>query len=155
MRKEPRRVAAVAAVFALALGGAAIGGVVARAQVAAPSVTVTLKEFTIAPSAKLRTGKVTLRVVNRGRFPHALAIAGPGAKARTRTLAAGKSATLTVTLRNGTYTLWCPVANHAALGMKLTEQVGSSASASAPAAPTTPPAPTSTSSGGYDPGYGY
>jgi uncharacterized cupredoxin-like copper-binding protein len=154
MRGKRGRSAAAAAAFTVALGGAAIGGVVAHAQVAAPSVTVTLKEFEITPAAKLRTGKVTLKVVNRGRLPHALAIVGPGVKARTHTLAGGTSATLTVTLKNGSYTLWCPVANHAALGMKLTEKLGACAARSAPAAPTTP-APTTTSSGGYDPGYGY
>jgi len=38
--------------------------------------------------------------------------------------------------------------------LKLTEKLGASSAHSAPA-PTTPAAPTTTSSGGYDPGYGY
>lgn len=124
MRNERKRYAAVAAVFAIALGGAAIGGVVARAQVAVPTVNVTLKEFKVTPAVKLRAGKVTMVVLNKGKIPHALKVAGPGVNAKTAMLAPGKSAKLTVTLKDGSYSLWCPVGNHASLGMKLTAKIG-------------------------------
>jgi hypothetical protein len=124
MRNERKRYAAAAVAFAVALGGAAIGGVVARAQVAVPTVNVTLKEFKIVPASKLRSGRVTLVVVNKGKFPHALAVSGPGVHAKTATLAAGKSARLTVSLKDGAYSLLCPVGNHASLGMKLTAKIG-------------------------------
>jgi hypothetical protein len=124
MRNERTRYAAAAAAFAVALAGAAVGGVVAQARVAVPTVAVTLKEFKISTATKLRAGKVTLVVVNRGKIPHALKIAGPGVNAKTAVLASGKSARLTVTLKDGTYQLWCPVGNHASLGMKLTAKLG-------------------------------
>jgi hypothetical protein len=124
MRNETKRAAAAAAAFTVALGGAAIGGVVAHAQATVPTVTVTLKEFKIATSSKLRAGKVTLNVVNKGKVAHALQLAGPGVHAKTAMLAAGKSAKLTVTLKDGTTQLWCPVGNHASLGMKLTAKLG-------------------------------
>jgi uncharacterized cupredoxin-like copper-binding protein len=124
MRNETKRAAAAAAAFTVALGGAAVGGVVAHAQTTVPTVTVTLKEFKIATSTNLRAGKVTLNVVNKGKVAHALQLAGPGVHAKTAMLAAGKSAKLTVTLKDGTTQLWCPVGNHASLGMKLTAKVG-------------------------------
>jgi hypothetical protein len=125
MRNERKRYAAAAAAFTIALGGAAVGGVVAHAQAAVPTVTVALKEFKITPALKLRAGKVTLVVVNKGKLPHALQVSGPGVSAKTGMLAAGKTARLTVMLKDGSsYKLWCPVGNHAALGMQLTAKLG-------------------------------
>jgi uncharacterized membrane protein YgcG len=131
MRNERKRYAAAAVAFTVALGGAAIGGVVAQAHVTVPTVSVTLKEFKVATASKLRSGKVTLVVVNKGKIPHALKIAGPGVNAKTAMLTSGKSARLTVTLKDGTYQLWCPVGNHASLGMKLTAKLGTVASGGA------------------------
>lgn len=154
MRNESKRTAAAAAVFAVALGGAAIGGVVARAQVAVPTVTVTMKEFKLTPSkANLAAGRVTLVAVNKGKLPHALAIAGPGLKTtKSAMIGAGKSARLTVTLKGGSYALWCPVGNHASLGMKSTlKATGGSAGAGAGTAGGTPgttaPPPTGSDGG--------
>ncbi len=148
MRSQTRRYGFAAGAVTVALGGAAIGGVVARAQVAVPTVTITLKEFKVASSTKLVAGKVTLVVVNKGKLPHALRIAGPGVAAKTPMLAAGKSARLSVTLKDGTTTLWCPVGNHASLGMKMLATLGTSGG------PATPPAPTTTTGGGEG-GYTY
>jgi uncharacterized cupredoxin-like copper-binding protein len=152
MRKETKRAAAVAAVCAVALGGAAIGGVVARAQVTVSTVTVTMKEYKLTPSTKkVAAGRVTFVAVNKGRIPHALAIAGPGLKTKkSAMIAAGKSARLTVTLKGGSYALWCPVGNHASPGMKSTLKAtggaatagagaGAGTSGGAPASTTPPP----------------
>jgi hypothetical protein len=129
MRKERKRAIAAGAALATALAGAGVVGVVAEAQVAVPTVAVTLKEYKLTSATKLKAGKVTLAVVNKGKIPHALAIAGPGLNKKTAMLAPGKTAKLTVTLEDGSYSLWCPVANHAALGMKLTAKIGSVAAA--------------------------
>jgi hypothetical protein len=137
MRNLRKRHVAAAAAFTVALGGAAIGGVVARAQVAVPTVTVTLKEFKITASTRLQVGKVNLVVVNKGKLPHALKISGAGVAAKTPLLAAGKSARLTVTLKASTYALWCPVGNHASLGMKLTAPLGGTTAAAGATAGTT------------------
>jgi len=116
-------------VFALALGGAAIGGVVARAQVAAPSVTVTLKEFTIAPSAKVgRAGRVTFRVHNAGTMPHEFVVlrtnkpadallkgneaSEAGNVGEIPGLAPGATKTLRLTLKAGHYALICNLPGH-------------------------------------------
>lgn len=147
------------AAFALALGGAAVGGLAAGPGSASPKVQVvkvTEKEFSLTPSTrKLSAGKVTFVAVNKGTIPHALAIAGPGVKAKTAAVAAGGSARLTVTLKSGAYTIWCPVGNHAALGMKLALHAGGGSAASSaagtpsPAATTTPAATGGGGGGGW------
>ena len=129
MGKERRRALEVGLVLGLALAAAGVAGVVARAQTTVPTVTVSLKEYKIAPAHKLTAGKVTLVVANRGKLTHALAIAGPGVNAKTAMLAPGKTANLTVTLKDGSYSLWCPVPGHAAAGMKLTAKVGAATAA--------------------------
>jgi plastocyanin len=144
--------------FALALAGAAVGGLAAGPGAASPQVQVvrvTEKEFSLVPSTrKIAAGRVTFVAVDKGTFPHALAIAGKGVKAKTAVLAPGKSARLTVTLKSGSYTIWCPVGNHAALGMKLALRVGGGAAASSAAA-TPSPAPTSTPAAGDGGGGGW
>jgi hypothetical protein len=129
MRQERKRAAVAGAVLATALAGAGVVGVVAEAQVRVPTVAVTLKEYRITPAAKLKAGTVTLVVANKGKLPHALAIAGPGLSKKTAMLAPGKTAKLTVTLKDGSYSLWCPVGNHASLGMRLTAKIGTGAAA--------------------------
>lgn len=139
--------------FALALVAAALGGTLAGTGAAAPKVkvvTVSEKEFSLTPSTrKLTAGKVTFLARNAGKFPHALAIEGPGlATRRTAVLLPGKSARLTVTLKNGAYSLWCPVGNHASLGMKLALHVGGSGAAGSSPNPSPASSSTTTSSSG-------
>ena len=90
---------------------------------AGPTKTVTANEaeFSISLSTKTFTpGTYTFDVKNGGSATHALEIDGPGVdKKSTGNIAAGKSATLTVTLKAGTYDVNCPVANHKMLGMDL------------------------------------
>ena len=57
---------------------------------------------------------------------HALEIEGNGLEEqRTATLSPGDSATLTVDLKPGKYTIYCPIGGHRALGMKGTITVNS------------------------------
>ena len=117
MRRTP---VLLVVVFALALAGAALAGVAAHRGATKAKIVVTEREFriTLAPG-KVAAGPATLVVKNVGKVPHALALSGPGiAKAHTATIAPGKSATLNVTLKAGTYSIWCPLGNHAAQGMK-------------------------------------
>jgi hypothetical protein len=105
----------------LALGGAAVAGMVAQASPSKTTIRVTEREFKITLSAThAPTGLVHFEIKNTGRFPHALAIAGPGVSKRTPAIRPGKSAVLTVTIRSGAYSLWCPMPGHAAQGMKAT-----------------------------------
>jgi uncharacterized cupredoxin-like copper-binding protein len=122
----------VAGALATALAGAGVAGVIAHAGPATAKVIVTEREFhiTLAP-AKTKAGATTFVVKNTGKLTHALAIAGPGvASKRTAMIAPGKTAQLTVTLRGGSYSLWCPVPGHAAQGMKAKLVVAGAAAAS-------------------------
>jgi uncharacterized cupredoxin-like copper-binding protein len=88
----------------------------------ATTVQVTETEFKIAlPSTDLTAGKITFEVKNAGRIPHDLAIKDQSAK--TKLIDAGGSATLTTTLKPGTYELYCSVPGHEEAGMKLTVKV--------------------------------
>jgi uncharacterized cupredoxin-like copper-binding protein len=124
---------AVLAVVALAAcsGGANAAGATGPAAISirpiasgpvskdAMIVPVSETEFKIGlPRTSFKAGTYTFVVRNNGRAPHSLRISGPGVAAATRTLSAGQSAKLTVTLRRGRYELDCPVDNHAALGMR-------------------------------------
>jgi uncharacterized cupredoxin-like copper-binding protein len=88
------------------------------AEEKATTVKVTETEFKIAlPSTRLAAGRITFDVQNAGKLPHDLAI--KGVQERTNLIPAGGSAALTVTLKPGTYELWCTVPGHEAAGMKL------------------------------------
>jgi nitrite reductase (NO-forming) len=79
------------------------------------TVTVAAKEFKFTLSKRsVPHGKVIFKVTNRGKLAHDFSIAGH----KTPLIKAGKSATLTVTLKKGSWAYKCTVAGHAAAGMK-------------------------------------
>ena len=77
----------------------------------ASEIDVSLLEGRLAVSATtLTAGKITLVAVNKGKLTHGLAIMGTGlSPRRTPTIAVGKTARLTVTLKAGSYHIWDPV----------------------------------------------
>jgi uncharacterized cupredoxin-like copper-binding protein len=84
----------------------------------ATTVNVSESEFKIVlASTDLKAGKITFDVKNAGTIDHDLAIKGMSAK--TKLIPKGGSATLTATLKPGSYDLYCTVAGHEAAGMKL------------------------------------
>ncbi len=89
------------------------------------SETVTETEFHIALSfKKLKPGTYTFHVKNAGKINHALTVNGPGvANKGTGDISAGSSGVLTVTLKAGTYDIYCPVGNHKMQGMDEMVQV--------------------------------
>jgi len=92
---------------------------------AAQTVAVKETEFKIAlPAAKESAGKVTFDVQNAGKIEHDLAIEGAGAESKTPLIKPGGSAKLTVSLKAGTYTLYCSVPGHRAAGMVAKLTVG-------------------------------
>jgi uncharacterized cupredoxin-like copper-binding protein len=110
---------------ALALAGAAVAGVVAHASASKSTIRITEREYRISLSTtKGQTGRVRFEVKNAGKYPHELAISGPGVKAKTKLIKPGKSDVLLVDLKNGAYAIWCPVPGHAAKGMKAALTVG-------------------------------
>jgi uncharacterized cupredoxin-like copper-binding protein len=125
---KPTRPLILVAALALALAGAAVAGVVAHATADAKTVNVTEKEFKITVTGKPAKGADKFVIKNTGRYAHALSIAGPGIKSkRTPLIKPGRSAVLNVTLKSGTYTIWCPVPGHAAEGMKTSFKIAGAA----------------------------
>ena len=92
----------------VAAGLAAVLSSAAGAQ----SIPVTLSEFKIEMTRDtVKAGAVTFRVKNAGTIVHALYVDGPGVKKETPQIAANQSASLAVTLKPGTYELYCPMSD--------------------------------------------
>ena len=78
-------------------------------------VKVQESEYKISLSpAKVAHGTVELDVKNAGKIPHNITIQGGKA---TPDINAGGTAKLTVTLKKGSYTLYCSIPGHRQLGM--------------------------------------
>ena len=105
----------------LTIGVAVAGLVLSGSAFAAPTattVTVTAGKpselrFTLSKRS-VAAGAVTFKVTNKGKTTHDFKIAGK----KTKLLAAGKTATLRVTLKKGKAAFLCTVPGHAAAGMK-------------------------------------
>ncbi len=84
---------------------------------AATKVPVSESEFKVVlSSTQLKAGPITFEAKNDGRIPHDLAIKQTGDK--TKLIQPGGTAELKVTLKAGTYELYCSVPGHEAAGMK-------------------------------------
>jgi uncharacterized cupredoxin-like copper-binding protein len=80
-------------------------------------VPVSETEFKITiGSTKLKAGEITFEVSDDGKIPHDLAIKGTSDK--TKEIAPGSNAELKVTLKAGTYVLYCSIPGHEQAGMK-------------------------------------
>lgn len=119
--------AALAALLAACGGGGGGGSSGTTTPAPAPSTGTTtatqvkadLTDFHITLSRQsYQPGQYSFVAKNDGQHDHALEIEGGGTENRTRTLAPGESATLTVTLKSGTYEVYCPVDGHKDIGMK-------------------------------------
>ena len=103
---------------------------------AAQAVPVTLNEWKVQLTRDtVSAGAVTFRVKNEGSMLHQFQIEGQGLDKGTTQITAGQSASLTVTLKPGTYEVYCPMSDmsHKMAGMKKTITV-----VAAPAAPKKP-----------------
>jgi plastocyanin len=101
------------------------------------AVVVRLSEWSVElSSATVAAGPVTFAVSNSGTIPHAFEVEGRGVERETAQIAPGERGTLSVTLRPGRYTVYCPVGgdSHKKLGMVATLVVTGGAAAAAPAA---------------------
>jgi len=104
-------------------------------------VSGTLSEWKVELSQRtIAAGTITFNVTNNGAIPHAFEVEGQGIEKATSVIQPGASAKLTLTLKAGSYDVYCPVGNdsHKHLGMethlkvvsaKLTSASGHSASA--------------------------
>ena len=81
---------------------------------ASNTVQVTLVDYRIEMPASLPAGMTTFEIRNSGQRDHNFEIEGQGIELKLPTsLKSGQSGTLEVDLRPGTYTVYCPVGNHA------------------------------------------
>jgi uncharacterized cupredoxin-like copper-binding protein/quercetin dioxygenase-like cupin family protein len=86
----------------------------------AGEVAVSLSEYTIAMPAELPAGPTTFSITNAGTMEHNFEIEGQGIEEELEAnLAPGASGALTVDLAPGAYEIYCPVAGHADMGMRL------------------------------------
>lgn len=77
------------------------------------------KEYAITlDKTQIKAGSITFNVKNIGTLPHNLEVVE--LKKVSENIDSGKSATLTVDLQPGTYTVICNIPGHAQLGMKTT-----------------------------------
>ncbi|MET8584006.1 copper-binding protein [Streptomyces collinus] len=106
--------------------GSGSGTSAGTARTSAVKVTVTETEFALKLSRSSFTpGTYTFVADDAGHTTHALSVDGPGVRdARTPDLEKGQKAALTVTLKKGTYDLYCPVDGHRQLGMERHIHVG-------------------------------
>jgi plastocyanin len=67
---------------------------------------------------KAKAGTVTLSMANPSTFPHGIALEGNGVDKDGKVVQHGGTSTLTVKLKPGTYTFYCPVPGHRQAGMQ-------------------------------------
>src|SRR2546429_1197836 len=108
-------------VFPVALLGALVG-VAPRPHPDAPSqVNVRLSEWKVELSQQtIATGAVRFAVTNAGSIPHGFEVEGQGIEKEIEAIQPGATGTLTLTLKPGTYEVYCPVGedSHKKLGME-------------------------------------
>ena len=115
-----RRSALVSAAFALAAAGVATARASTTAGTAEPEVKVTAKDFSFVLSRKsVPHGRVEFVIKNAGKTAHNFEVAGHTSKM----IQPGKTTTMYVRLKAGSYPYKCTVDSHAHLGMKGTLRV--------------------------------
>jgi plastocyanin len=85
------------------------------------AVSAKLSEWKVELSERtIAAGPVTFTIANVGNIPHAFEVEGQGIEKETDVVQPGSSATLTLTLKPGTYEVYCPVGgdSHKKLGME-------------------------------------
>ncbi|MBA2445034.1 MAG: cupredoxin domain-containing protein [Nocardioidaceae bacterium] len=90
------------------------------AEASAPTVAVSLSEFTIEMPMELPAGPTTFAITNAGTVEHNFEVEGQGIEEELpENLAPGASGTLTLDLTPGVYEVYCPVGHHADEGMRV------------------------------------
>ena len=98
-----------------------LAAVTAVAVQAATTVSLKTKTNQFAFSTTVlhaKHGKVTIKMANVSSTKHGIAVEGHGVDKDGKIVGKNKTSTVTVTLKKGTYTFYCPVPGHRAAGMK-------------------------------------
>jgi plastocyanin len=100
-----------------------LAGALATAAVtsASSSLSVNASKTDLAFNKKTlraKHGTVTIVMTNPSGTKHAIAIEGHGVDKDGKTVGKGGTSRVTVKLKKGTYTFYCPVDGHRAAGMK-------------------------------------
>jgi len=123
-------------VAGLLLAALVVGAAPMRRSTTDPiQVNVKLSEWKVELSqATVPAGAVTFAITNAGSIPHAVEVEGNGIEQEAAVIQPGATAALTVTLKPGTYDVYCPVGqdSHKKLGMETRLKV---VSATSPARP--------------------
>ncbi|MEP6494236.1 MAG: cupredoxin domain-containing protein [bacterium] len=105
---------------------------------AAQSVPVTLSEWKVKLGHDtVQAGSVTFKVTNNGSMSHGFYVRGEGVDKGTQPIAVGQSQSLTVTLKPGTYEVFCPLSDQSHKGAGMLAKV-TVTGGSPPAAPKKP-----------------
>jgi plastocyanin len=118
-------------VWGLASGAllfAVLGGARRPRSEAVSQVSVRLSEWKVELSQRtIAAGTVRFAITNSGSIPHGFEVEGGGIEKEIETIQPGRSDTLTLTLKPGTYEVYCPVGedSHKKLGMETHLQVAS------------------------------
>jgi len=67
---------------------------------------------------KSKSGAVTINMKNPSSLPHGIAVEGNGVDKDGQTVTSGGTSTVSVTLKPGKYTFYCPVDSHRQAGMQ-------------------------------------
>jgi plastocyanin len=124
MHLRSRKLVAAVAVTAAAVAGTAASQAANGAtpkRPAATTKTLSASKSKIAFNVKtirVKHGKVTLKMSNPSGIQHAIAVEGHGVDKDGKTVGKGGTSTVTVSVKKGTYTFYCPVPGHKAAGMK-------------------------------------
>jgi plastocyanin len=115
MPRPARRLMIVAALVAVA--ALAVAGVTSAKTTVSLKASKTHLKFN-KTTLHAAHGKVTIVMTNPSSTKHAIAVEGHGLDKDGKVVGKNKSSTITVTLKKGTYTFYCPVGNHRAKGMQ-------------------------------------
>lgn len=131
-----RRLGLVLFAAGLLAASAGVGAVYAQS-----TTTVVMTEFAFNPATlTVPAGRDTFVLNNAGQFPHTLHIEGNGVSVDVApAIDGGQNATGSVTLRPGTYDIWCPVDGHRDRGMVGTLTVAAAAAGGAAQVPSALP----------------